>query len=110
MPAAPRRPPVQESPEKIEADAIALNIRHFGQRFGGNPIGTNAEIVKAMTGDNEGRATYLPPDLQRLNAQGELIDRWGRPYFFHQLTSQQMEVRSAGPDGKLWTPDDVVGQ
>lgn len=100
----------EERPEKIEADSIALNIRHYGQRFGGNPVGTNAEIVKQMMGDNEKRATYLPSQLQRLNPQGELIDRWGNPYFFHQLTSQQMEVRSAGPDRQMWTPDDIVAR
>lgn len=105
---APRGVTEAERPEKIEADSIALNIRHYGQRFGGNPIGTNAEIVKQMMGDNEKRATYLPAELQRLNPQGELIDGWGTPYFFHQLTSQQMEVRSAGPDRQLWTPDDIV--
>ncbi len=92
----------------LEAESLALNIRHFGQRFGGNPVGTNAEIVKALTGGNAKGATYLPPDQQRLNANGELIDRWGTPYFFHQNSATEMEVRSAGPDMTLFTSDDII--
>ena len=87
---------------------MALNIRHFGQRFGGNPTGTNAEIVKALTGGNEKGATYLAPDLKGLNENGELVDRWGTPYFFHSNSATDMEVRSAGPDKRLYTEDDIV--
>ena len=107
-PAVASRPPGQEDPAIAEAETLALNIRHFGQRFGGNPVGTNAEIVKALTGGNPKRATYLPPDLKRLNENGELIDRWGTPYFFHANSATEMEVRSAGPDKRLYTEDDVV--
>lgn len=100
----------EESPAKQAAEAIALNLRHFGQRFGGNPTGTNAEIVRALTGENEAHATYLPQELRRLNDQGELLDQWGTPYFFHSDSATETEVRSAGPDQKMWTADDVVAK
>lgn len=108
--AAPRRGPDPVSPAKAEADAVALNIRHYSQRFGGNPVGSNAEIVKELMGGNSAKATYLPSDLQHLNEQGELIDPWGTPYFFHQQSADKMEVRSAGPDKKMWTVDDVTAR
>lgn len=104
----PRPPPQQEAPERAEAEAIALNLRHYGQRFGGNPVGTNAEIVKELNGGNPQKARYLPQEHLRLNEQGELLDSFGTPYFFHQLSSAEMEVRSAGPDKTLWTPDDIA--
>ncbi|MEQ1747843.1 MAG: hypothetical protein ABL974_00365 [Prosthecobacter sp.] len=107
---ATRPRPEPQSPAKIEADTLALNIRHYSQRFGGNPVGSNAEIVREMTGGNLKGATYLPPELKRLNDNGELIDTWGTPYFFHQNTANYMEVRSAGPDKKLWTTDDVTAR
>ncbi len=109
---APRTPPPprEDHPARIEADSIALNLRHFGQRFGGNPTGTNAEIVKTLNGSNPQGVRYLPQDNLRLNDQGELIDTWGTPYFFHQLSAQKMEIRSAGPDKTLWTRDDIVAQ
>lgn len=100
----------QDDPAREEADAVALNIRQFRLRFGGNPVGTNAEIVKELDGGNAKSAKYLPQELKRLNDQGELIDSWGTPYFFHQLSAEEMETRSAGPDKELWTPDDVVSK
>ncbi len=98
----------EDSPARQEAKAIALNLRHYGQRFGGNPEGTNAEIVKALNGGNAKGARYLPQENLRLNDQGELLDSFGTPYFFHQISSTEMEIRSAGPDKTLWTPDDIA--
>lgn len=92
----------------MEAEAIALNLRHYGQRFGGNPVGTNAEIVQMLNGGNDQGARYLQQQQMRLNENGELLDSFGTPYFFHQISSQEMEVRSAGPDKTLWTPDDIA--
>ena len=40
--------------------------------------------------------------------RGELIDRWGTPFFFHQLSREFMQVRSAGPDRRHFTADDVL--
>jgi hypothetical protein len=99
---------IQQGPEHQEAEEIALNIRNFSQRFGGNPVGSNAEIVQALRGGNPGKANYLPQSAMRLNGNGEMIDKWGRPYFFHANSATEMEVRSAGPDGRLFTPDDIV--
>lgn len=112
-PAAPprvvsRQPPQVPNPAREEAEAIALNLRHFGQRFGGNPVGTNAEIVKVLNGGNPQGARYLPQEHLRLNEQGELLDAFGTPYFFHQLSAEEMEIRSAGPDKTLWTQDDIA--
>ena len=117
---APPPPPVkipggyaatdQPNPARDEAEEVALNIRNYSLRFGGNPVGTNAEIVKSLTGGNEARATYLPQQLQRLNGAGELLDSWGTPYFFHANSATEMEVRSAGPDRTLHTPDDLTAR
>ena len=101
---------VRQSPQQQEAEAIALNLRHFGQRFGGNPTGTNAEIVKTLNGGNPQGVRYIPQENLRLNDRGELIDSWGTPYFFHQLSAQEMEIRSAGPDRNLWTQDDILSK
>jgi hypothetical protein len=116
---APLPPPVQipggyatdrqSEPAIQEAEEISLNIRNFGLRFGGNPVGTNAEITKALNGGNDAGANYLPSS-RRLNGSGELLDSWGTPYFFHANSATVMEVRSAGPDKKLHTSDDVTAR
>jgi hypothetical protein len=103
-------PPNELDAARTEAEAVALNIRQYRLRFGGNPVGTNADIVKELDGGNPKTARYLPSELKRLNEQGELIDAWGTPYFFHQLSAEEMETRSAGPDRELWTSDDVVSK
>jgi hypothetical protein len=74
----------------------------------GNPVGENSEITAALTGRNKLGFAFIPKDCPAINSKGELCDRWGRPYFFHQISGEQMEIRSAGPDMKMWTADDEV--
>jgi len=74
----------------------------------GNPVGDNAEITAALTGRNRLQLALIPRDHPAINARGELCDRWGTPFFFHQLGGTRMEIRSAGPDRVLHTADDVV--
>jgi hypothetical protein len=73
----------------------------------GNPTGSNAEITAALTGQNKLRLAVIPPRHPAINGAGELCDRWGTPFFFHAESATRMEIRSAGPDRTLWTPDDV---
>lgn len=74
----------------------------------GNPTGSNAEITAALTGKNKLRLALVPPDHPAINRSGELCDRWGTPFFFHAESATKMEIRSAGPDKKMWNDDDVV--
>jgi hypothetical protein len=74
----------------------------------GNPVGDNAEITAALTGRNKLRLSLIPPDHPAINKNGELCDRWGTPFFFHAESATRMEIRSAGPDKKMWNDDDVV--
>ena len=107
--------PKQEGPSvsaedvAIDADKITLSLRDFRTVMGENPVGTNAEIVKALSGGNPKQARLLPDGVS-LNGNGELIDRWGTPYFFHQMSKIDMEIRSAGPDRAMWTSDDVIAR
>lgn len=74
----------------------------------GNPVGSNAEITAALTGQNKLRLALIPPDHPAINRDGELCDRWGTPFFFHAESGTRMLVQSAGPDKKLHTADDVT--
>ena len=86
-------------------------VQKYGATFGGNPVGTNAEITRALNGNNPTHSRFLDgiPGAQ-VDANGSLIDQWGTPYFFHQLSATDMEVRSAGPDRIMWTSDDIILQ
>jgi len=83
-------------------------LAEYRRAFTENPsAGVNEELVEALVGVNLKRIGLIPADHPDINARGQLIDRWGTPYFFHALSGKQMEVSSAGPDGKWRTDDDL---
>lgn len=95
-----------ENEAAADVQRITRVLRDYRTIAGDNPVGSNTEIMQALSGDNVKQAKILPPDMS-LNSNGELVDRWGTPYFFHQLSRTSMEVRSAGSDRRMWTSDDV---
>ncbi len=100
------------SPEgSIEEDLkiVHLCLREFREIVRqGNPVGTNEEITRSLSGRNPRLFAPLPADHSAISPDGELLDRWGTPYFFHQLSADVMKVRSAGPDRIMRTEDDIV--
>lgn len=74
----------------------------------GNPTGENNEITAALAGRNRLGVRFIPRGHSAVNPRGELTDRWGTPFFFHQLGAHEMEIRSAGPDRRMHTGDDVL--
>jgi len=95
------------------AATVLENMRHavrqYGEMFGGNPVGNNAEITSQLSGDNPKHINFINTEAgMRVNENGELVDSWGTPYFFHQLSRTDTEIHSAGPDRIMWTKDDLV--
>lgn len=89
--------------------AVIRNYLHSGLGPEAPPLGFNEEIVRALGGANPLGVIFLPPDHPAIDGQGRLCDRWGTPYFFHPLSAEEIEIRSAGPDRKLFNADDLVG-
>jgi hypothetical protein len=90
---------------------VSRALRQYGAQFGGNPVGTNPEITAALNGGNPKQANFINPEAgMQVNGNGELVDAWDTPFFFHQLSGSETEVRSAGPDKIMWTPDDLVAK
>lgn len=74
--------------------------------FQENPVGTdNEEFTAALAGENPKKVVFIDPGLL---VNGELLDRYGFPYYFHPLSAELMGLRSRGRDGELWTADDVI--
>jgi hypothetical protein len=96
-------------PPAVVLENISHAIRQYGVLFGGNPVGTNPEITAALNGGNPKQINFIKPEAgMRINGNGELVDTWGTPFFFHQLSGSEMEIHSAGPDKIMWTSDDLV--
>ena len=110
VPSVPVAPTPESSslPPATILDNMRVTIRSYGLMFGGNPVGTNPEITKQLSGENPKQVNFLKADGNRVNSNGELVDSWDTPYFFHQLSGTQMEIHSAGPDRMMWTSDDLI--
>ncbi|NJR41704.1 MAG: hypothetical protein HC767_02585 [Akkermansiaceae bacterium] len=70
------------------------------------PLGTNEEITRALSDPAVLGKTAIPTSHPAI-LSGQLVDRWGSPWFFHQASANVFEVRSPGPDRRLYTDDDV---
>jgi len=100
---------VSSLPPLTVLDNARVVMKNYGATFGENPVGTNPEITEALMGKNPKGITFVTAASGlRVNANGEMVDAYGTPFFFHQLSGQEMEIRSAGQDRKMWTPDDLI--
>lgn len=86
---------------------LFFNYQMLVKDSSGNPRGTHEEILRALQGRNRAHLVFVPTNHPAVK-NGRLVDRWGSPYFFHALSGTSMEIRSAGPDRKIYTEDDVL--
>ncbi|HEY2081169.1 MAG TPA: hypothetical protein VGI88_00165 [Verrucomicrobiae bacterium] len=89
-------------------DKARVVIHNYRSAFGQNPVGTNPEITAALMGKNPKQINFVADSGLRVNEKGEMVDAYGTPFFFHQISGQEMEIRSAGQDRVMWTYDDLV--
>jgi hypothetical protein len=124
-PATPREPEtaaVGASPLAVELNApsgtgqrdlevLQTLLRQYFRRLRqrqGLPIGDDIDLARALSGQNPMRVALIPQNHPAISADGHLRDRWGSPYFIHPKGHSVFEIRSAGPDRKLFTDDDIV--
>ena len=109
MPAPVITPPATPTPAAKVAEVRRV-LSDYRQQFAELPVGNNAEITRALMGRNPKGVKFLIPGELPTDAEGQLVDHWQTPYFFHQLSGTRMEIHSAGPDRQMHTPDDVVAR
>jgi len=111
--AASPSPPATNEVQNLEPLTVLDNARvamhNYCSTFGENPVGTNPEITAALMGKNPRQINFITFESGlHVNENGEMVDGYGTPLFFHQLSGKEMEIRSAGEDRKMWTFDDQV--
>jgi len=99
-------------PNLTAEDDVANVHQLLEQMFGvwktqRRPMSLNAEFTRALTGDNPARLPFIASSNPAV-VDGELVDRFGEPYQFHIISLDRIEVRSAGPDQRLYTDDDAL--
>lgn len=79
----------------------------YRKTFSQLPVGSNEDLTAVLTGRNPLEGVLFPADSPMI-VKGQIVDRWGSPYWMHPNSGWHMEIRSAGPDRSLFTSDDVV--
>lgn len=93
-----------------DVQSVVMLLEEFRRAFGAMPTGElNDEIVRRLQGENPKGIAVLPKSHPAIR-EGELIDRFGTPYRFHPESAWVTTVRSAGPDKKMWTGDDILSE
>ncbi len=101
------------NPPQRDVDVLHSLLREYLHRLHhrqGLPIGDDIDLGRALSGYNPMKLVVLPRSNPSLSADGHLRDRWGTPYFIHAQGGNAFEIRSAGPDRKMFTSDDLIAQ
>lgn len=80
---------------------------HAGLGDSRRAIGFNEDLISALTDRAALGDAALPADHPAIH-EGRLLDRWGTPWQVHPLAAERIQLRSAGPDRRLYTADDLV--
>lgn len=77
---------------------------------GGEPFEfhTPKEFTSKLKAAGTGKQSYLRVLPEFVDGDGLVIDTWGRPFQITRKKGPQIEIRSAGYDGKFDTSDDIV--
>lgn len=93
------------SPER-ELEIIQELLVQSQRALGPGSYGDNNDITRTLVGNTK-EGIWLPRTSPRIQ-NGEVLDRWGSPYWFHANDGKRIEIRSPGPDRELFTGDDVI--
>src|ERR1043166_6196234 len=83
-----------------DVESLFDGLQKYKEYVGSYPVGSNAEIAKALQGGNPKRVTVLVGRKLDMNAKGEYIDPWGTPLRIY-FSDSSVLIRSAGPNGRF---------
>jgi type II secretory pathway pseudopilin PulG len=75
-------------------------LQKYKEHAGAYPKGSNADIARALQGQNEKKVTVLVGRKLELNAKGEYVDPWSTPLRIY-FSDTSVLIRSAGPNGRF---------
>ncbi|MBK7999818.1 MAG: hypothetical protein IPK15_14160 [Verrucomicrobia bacterium] len=87
---------------RLSSDVESLfdGLQKYKEFVGSYPRGGNADIARALQGQNEKKVTVLVGRKMELNAKGEYTDPWGNPLRIY-FSDTSVLIRSAGPNGRF---------
>lgn len=95
-----------------DVENLFIGLQKYKEVVGAYPVGSNADVAKALKGNNPKNVIILVGRKNELNEKGEIIDPWGtalRIYF----NDNGVLIRSAGPnrrfdDSTVMEADDFI--
>ena len=84
--------------DNIENLFVAL--QKYKECVGTYPVGGNAEVAKALKGQNPKNVIILVGRKTELNDKGEFMDPWGTPIRIY-FSDTGILIRSAGPNRRF---------
>jgi hypothetical protein len=87
---------------RLSSDVESLfdGLQKYKEFVGSYPRGGNADIARALQGQNEKKVTVLVGRKLELNGKGEYTDPWGNPLRIY-FSDTSVLIRSAGPNGRF---------
>lgn len=95
-----------------DVENLFIGLQKYKERVGSYPIGSNAEVAKALQGNNSKNVIILVGRKTEMNEKGEFVDPWGTPLRIY-FSDAGVLVRSAGPnrrfdDSTVMDADDFI--
>ncbi len=83
-----------------DVENLFVGLQKYKERVGSYPVGGNAQIAKALQGDNSKNVIILVGRKTELNEKGEYVDPWGTPLKIY-FTVGGVLIRSAGANRRF---------
>ena len=95
-----------------DVENLFIGLQKYKEVVGAYPLGSNAEIAKALKGHNNKNVIILVGRKNELNEKGEIVDPWGTPLRIY-FSDNGVLIRSAGPnrrfdDSTVMEADDFI--
>ena len=83
-----------------DIENIFSSLQKYKERVGAYPIGSNADVAKALNGQNPKGVTVIVGRKTELNDKGEFVDPWKTPLRIY-FSDTGVLIRSAGPNRRF---------
>lgn len=83
-----------------DIENLFVGLQKYKERVGTYPVGSNAQVAKALQGENSKNVIILVGRKTELNDKGEYVDPWGTPLRIY-FSDVGVLIRSAGPNRRF---------
>jgi hypothetical protein len=83
-----------------DIENLFAGLQKYKERVGSYPVGSNAQVARALQGENAKNVIILVGRKTELNEKGEYVDPWGTPLRIY-FSDAGVLIRSAGPNRRF---------